>query len=214
MSPERILVQCDFDGTITVEDISFLILDEFTGLAWRKELDEYLQGKLTVNRFNAGAFSRVKASHAELVRFVREKSIVRPGFAELLQVCRDKDFRFVIVSNGMAFYIETILQMCGADVEFIAGLAEFSPQGTRAWYPGPEGEPIEEGFKIAWTNHFLEQGYRLVYAGNGISDFAPASKCDYIFAIDGLITKCREAQIPFVPFGDLHDIARELRSIN
>ena len=214
MSPERILVQCDFDGTITVEDISFLVLDEFTGLAWRKELDDYLQGKLTVNRFNAQAFSRVKADPAELERFVREKSVVRPGFAELLQVCREKDFRFVIVSNGMAFYIDTILKMCGVDVEFIAGLAEFSPQGTRAWYPSPDGGVIEDGFKVAWTEHFLGQGYRLIYAGNGISDFAPASKCDHIFAIDSLITKCREAGVPFVPFGDLHDIARGLRDIS
>jgi len=30
------LVQCDFDGTITDGDVSFQILDEFTGTGWRE----------------------------------------------------------------------------------------------------------------------------------------------------------------------------------
>ncbi len=215
MSREPILVQCDFDGTITVGDISFLVLDEFTGHAWRKEFDDYMQGKITVNYFNARAFGRVKAEPAELDRFVREKAVVRPGFHELLQVCRDKGFRFVIVSNGMAFYIRTILQMHGlADLEFIAGQAEFSPNGVKAWYPGPNGEPIEDGFKLAWTNHFQQQGYRVIYAGNGISDFAPASRCIRIFAIDNLVTECRKAGVGYTAFHDLHDIALSLREID
>jgi len=211
MSPDRVLVQCDFDGTLTIGDISFLILDEFTGHGWRQEFEDYMQGKLTVNRFNTQAFSRVKADSAELARFVRERSVIRPGINNLLQVCRNKGFRFVIVSNGMAFYIETVLQMLGlADVEFIAGQAEFLPQGVRSWYPGPDDKPIEDGFKVAWTEHFLGQGYRLIYIGNGLSDFAPARLCSQIFAIDQLATECRRAGVDYTPFDDLHDIVRAL----
>lgn len=213
--PDPILVQCDFDGTLTVGDISFLVLDEFTGLAWRKEFDDYMQGKVTINHFNTRAFARLKAGRAELTRFVREKAEVRPGLTELIQVCRERGFRFVIVSNGMTFYIETVLQMQGlGELEFIAGRGEFSPQGMKAWYPGPDGRPIEEGFKMAWTEYFLQQGYRMIYIGNGISDFAPACRCRHIFAIENLVTECRKAGVEHTPFGDLHDIARSLREIN
>ena len=212
MPPKPILVQCDFDGTLTVGDVSFLILDEFTGLAWRQELDDYMQGRITINRFNARAFARVKASSEELGHFVRKNSVVRPGFPELLQICREKNFRFVIVSNGMAFYIDTVLQMCGLEgIEVIAGQAEFLPQGMRAWYPGPDGKPIEDGFKLAWTEHFLEQGYDLIYIGNGISDFVPASRCSKIFAIENLITECHKAKVDCTPFNDLHDIVQALQ---
>ncbi|MCL2149511.1 MAG: HAD-IB family phosphatase [Dehalococcoidia bacterium] len=215
MSHKPLLVQCDFDGTLTVGDISFLILDEFTGKLWRQELADYLQGKVTVNRFNSRAFARLKADRAELIHFVRTNSVVRPGFQELLETCCEKNFRFVIVSNGMAFYIETILEMQGVpDIEFIAGRGEFSPQGMKSWYPGPDGQPIEDGFKVAWTEHFLEQGYRLIYAGNGISDFAPACRCERIFAIDSLAEECRKAGVEYIPFADLHDIARALREVN
>jgi len=212
MSPDPVLIQCDFDGTLTIGDISFLILDEFTGLGWRQEFDDYMQGKITVNRFNTRAFSRVKADQAELARFVRERSVIRPGFSELLQVCRDKNFRFVIVSNGMAFYIETILQMLGfADIEFIAGQAVFSPQGVQSWYPGPDGQPIEDGFKVSWAEYFQKQGYRLIYIGNGVSDFPPARRCSQIFAIDQLATECSRNGVEFIPFCDLHDIVRALK---
>jgi 2-hydroxy-3-keto-5-methylthiopentenyl-1-phosphate phosphatase len=215
MSLSPILVQCDFDGTITIGDVSFQILDEFTGTGWRKEFDDYMQGKITVNRFNTRAFSRVKTSRAELDIFVRKNAVVRPGLDEMLRVCREKGFRFIIVSNGMAFYIETILQAQSVkDIHFIAGQAEFSRHGMKTWYPGPDGKSVEEGFKESWTAHFLSQGYRVVYIGNGTSDFAPARRCSHIFAIDNLTVECEKAGVGYTAFNDLYDIARALTKIN
>ncbi len=209
------LVQCDFDGTITIGDVSFIILDEFTGPVWRKEFDDYMRGKITVNHFNSRAFARVRASREELDNFVRRKAVIRPGLSELLQVCRDRGFRFVIVSNGMAFYIEVVLKMLGLEsVEFVAGQAEFTPGGIRAWYPGPDGKPMADGFKEAWTAHFLAQGYRVIYIGNGTSDMAPARRCSHIFAVDNLRAECQSAGVGHTPFDDLHDIARALKEVS
>jgi 2-hydroxy-3-keto-5-methylthiopentenyl-1-phosphate phosphatase len=214
MPSKPLLVQCDFDGTITLGDVSFQILDEYTGSGWRKEFDDYMQGKITVNRFNARAFSRVKASPAELDIFVRRNAVIRPGLNELLDVCREAGFRFVIVSNGMSFYIQTILNMLGLnEIEYIAGKADFLPRGIKAWYPGPDGKPMDNGFKEAWTTYFLNQGYRVIYIGNGTSDFAPARRCSHIFSIDNLTTECQKAGVGHTPFNDLHDVARAIRII-
>ena len=214
MLSKSILVQSDFDGTITIGDVSFQILDEYTGNIWRREFDDYMQGKITVNRFNTRAFSRVKASRDELDIFVRQKAAVRPGLGELLSVCCNKGYRFVIVSNGMSFYIETILGMLELrDVEYIAGKAEFTPRGMKTWYPGPDGKSLEQGFKQAWTEHFINQGYRVVYIGNGISDFAPARVCSHIFAVDNLVDECNKAGVVHTSFKDFHDIAHALSKI-
>jgi 2-hydroxy-3-keto-5-methylthiopentenyl-1-phosphate phosphatase len=214
MADKPTLVQCDFDGTITIGDISFQIFDKYTSPVWRNEFDDYMQGKITVNRFNARAFARVKASRAELDAFVRRNAVIRPGFIDLLKVCKEKKYRFVIVSNGMAFYIETILRMLGlSDTEFIAGQAEFKNNGIKAWYPGPDGKPVEEGFKEAWAANYLAQGYRIIYIGNGISDFAPARLCSHIFAVDNLTCECKKAGVGFTSFKDLTDIANALNKI-
>jgi 2-hydroxy-3-keto-5-methylthiopentenyl-1-phosphate phosphatase len=213
-SEKSTLIQCDFDGTVTIGDVSFLILDEFTGTDWRQLFQDYMQGKMSVNAFNATAFSRVKASRETLDGFVRQKVVMRPGLPELLAACRERGFRFTIVSNGMTFYIDAILKMLGLDeVEFLAAQALFNPEGIQAWYAGPDGELVENGFKEAYTRRFLEQGYRVVYIGNGTSDFPPARMCQHIFAIDNLLKECRSAGVPHTPFTDLHDVVKGIKAL-
>lgn len=208
------LVQCDFDGTVTIGDVSFQILDEFTGTGWRQLFEEYMQGKMSVNRFNAAVFAKVRADKETLERFVRQKAVIRPGLSELLQTCRERDFRFVIVSNGMMFYIDAIFKMLGVDgVEFAAAHSNFKSDGLEAWYEGPDGQPIEDGFKEAYTRDFLKQGYRIIYIGNGASDFAPASLCSYIFSIDNLTESCQKAGVAHTPFTDLHEVAQGLQKL-
>jgi 2-hydroxy-3-keto-5-methylthiopentenyl-1-phosphate phosphatase len=209
------LVQCDFDGTLTIGDVSFQILDEFTGNGWRELFDAYMQGKMSVNRFNASVFSKVKADKATLEHFVRHKAVIRPGLTELLETCRERGFRFVIVSNGMMFYIDTILKMLGMDgVEFTAARSNFKSDGIEAWYEGPDGQPVEDGFKEAYTNDFLKQGYRVVYIGNGASDFPPAKLCSHIFSIDNLTAACKAAGVAHTPFSDLHQVAAGLKQLD
>ena len=105
----KTLVQCDFDGTITEEDVSFLLLDAFADGDWRQIFREYEKGKISVGRFNMKAFSMVKADKERLLELVRREIKVRPGFHELVACCRRKGFRFAIVSNGLDSYIEEIL---------------------------------------------------------------------------------------------------------
>ena len=57
----KTLVQCDFDGTITEEDMGFLLLDSFASKDWRRLLTEYREGRMSVGRFNTKAFAMVKA---------------------------------------------------------------------------------------------------------------------------------------------------------
>ncbi len=216
MTPEnnRTLVQCDFDGTITDGDVSFQILDEFSDPGWRDKLNEYMAGKISVNRFNASVFSKVKVDKETLDNFVRAKAVIRPGLDDLLQACRERDFRFVIVSNGMMFYIDAILKMLKLNEEFVAARANFKLEGMEAWYEGPDGQPVEEGFKEAYTNYFLRQGYRIIYVGNGTSDFPAARLCSHIFSIDNLTASCKQAGVDHTPFTDLHGVAKGLRGLS
>ena len=52
----KTLVQCDFDGTITEEDVSFLLLDTFTDGNWRQMLEDYHEGRISVGVFNTRAY--------------------------------------------------------------------------------------------------------------------------------------------------------------
>jgi 2-hydroxy-3-keto-5-methylthiopentenyl-1-phosphate phosphatase len=209
----KILVQCDFDGTITEGDVSFAILDAYARPDWRQLFQDYEDGKITVGQFNTEAFSTVKADKNTLLEIVRKETRVRPGLKELVTACRRKGYRFVIVSNGLRFYIDDILQSLGlTGIEVFAAETDFRPEGLDVRYTGPDGKYLDTDFKIAYLNFFHGQGYRLTYIGNGSSDLAPARISERIFAIDTLLKRCNEERVSCIPFTDLSQIALEIES--
>jgi 2-hydroxy-3-keto-5-methylthiopentenyl-1-phosphate phosphatase len=211
------LIQCDFDGTLTEEDVSFALLDTFAQGDWREWFERYRQNKISVGEFNTKAFAMVKASRAELLKVAREKVRLRAGLYELVGYCRRQGFRFVIVSNGLDFYITTILNDAGlGDIEVHAAKASFHSGGRRGLkvqYIGPDNTPMLRGFKDAYTKVFLKEGYQIIYVGNGPSDVAPAAYAYRVFARDGMLDGCRETGLKCTPFNDLNDVIRGLESL-
>jgi len=210
----KTLVQCDFDGTITEKDVSFLLLDAFADGDWRQLLAQYREGKISVNHFNTHAFAMIKADRQTLLKFALGKVEIRAGFHELITYCRRKGFQFVIVSNGLDFYIKAVLKDVGIEnIEIFAAQTRFGPDGIETRYIGPEGNQLENGFKEAYTGSFLDRGYRVVYVGNGISDIPPARQAHYIFATGELLAYCKQTNLNCIPFVDLNDVVRGLERL-
>ncbi len=210
----KTIVQCDFDSTIAEDDVSYLLLDAFADGDWRKFLREYREGRITVGAFNRETFTMVKAGKRTMVDYFRAKNRVkiRAGFTDLLHYCSEEGYRFVIVSNGLSFYIEAILKDIGVnDIEVFASETEFHPEGLKVKYVGPDGSEMQSGFKDAYTRLFLSQGYRVIYIGDGASDCSPASQAHKIFARDDLLAYCEKNSLDCVPFDDLRDVVRGLR---
>ena len=210
----KTLFQCDFDGTITEEDVSFMMLDAFASGDWRPLLREYQEGKITVGRFNMEAFAMVKADRESLLEVAKGNMKIRLGFHELVACCRRKGFRPVIVSNGLDFYIKEILRDIGmADIEVFAAQTYFHPEGLKVQYIGPDGSRLDENFKGAYVNSFLSQGYRIIYAGNGDSDFSPARQCHYIFATGNLLARCKQTNLDCASFTNFHEVVKVLETL-
>jgi len=207
----KTLVQCDFDGTVTEEDTSFFLLDAFAQGDWRRLLREYKEHKISVGEFNTKAFAMVKADKTTLLEALQGKVKVRAGFHELVSYCKRRGFRLVIVSNGLDFYIEATLKDLGLEnIEVHAAKASFHTEGMKVQYVGPDGKRLEDGFKEAYTRSFLKLGYRVIYVGNGDSDFAPAEYAHDVFATGELLTYCRENNLNYKPFESFIDIVSDI----
>jgi len=210
----KMIVQCDFDGTLTVEDMGFYLLDNFAKGDWRQWLEDYRDKKITVGEFNSRAFATVRTAKEELLAAIRSETRLREGFSELVAYCREKDFRIAIVSNGVDFYINSILADAGlGDVEAHAATSRFHPGGLKVQYIGPDDIPLNDDFKAAYTRFFLKEGYKVAYVGNGPSDANPASLSQHVFARDGLLEYCKERNLPCQPFDDMHDVIKGLESL-
>ena len=210
----KIIIQSDFDGTLTQEDTSFLILDKFAKGDWRKILEEYRSGKISVGQFNARAFAMVRASKDDLTFLIKEKARLREDSKELIDYLKGRGFRFVIVSNGLEFYIRTMLEAAGINnVEVYASGAIITPEGIITNYTAPAGGDIDDGFKEAYTRYFKQKGYTVIYIGNGPSDAQAARLADFIFATDALLEYCQQEKLNFAPFATLDDIITCMRTL-
>ena len=209
-------VQLDFDGTVTLEDVSFLLLDTYVGSQWREYLKDYTEGRISVGAFNKKVFGMMKADRKTMTELVlnSDRVRIRPGFSDYLKYSSQKGIKNVIVSNGLIFYIDAILKKLGMNnVEVYAAKNRFSPRGMKVAYIGPGGIEMEAGFKEAYTGWLEKQGYRVIYVGNGASDIFSARKASHVFAMDELLKCCRREKVPCTPFTDFYDIINGLEAM-
>jgi 2-hydroxy-3-keto-5-methylthiopentenyl-1-phosphate phosphatase len=209
-------IQLDFDGTVTEEDISFLLLDTYVGSSWRKYLDEYSSGDITVGAFNKKVFGMLKADKKTMTDFVLSspRVKVRPGLREFADYCKNKNIKVVIVSNGLTFYIEAILEKLGINgLDIHAAENVFFPGGVKVRYLGPDGEEVDAGFKETYTDYLCQQGYQVIYIGNGTSDIYPSRKAKYVCATADLLKRCKAEKLKCYPFNDFYDVIKTLESL-
>ncbi len=209
----KTLVQCDFDGTITEDDASFYLLDAHAEGDWRSILEQYKEGRITVGEFNTRAFAMIKQDEATLLETLDENVRIRPGFRELLDYCNYRGFRFVIVSNGLQFYIEAVLRSLGIKgIEVRAATNAFLPEGVQVQYIAPDGTVLQDGFKEAHIKHYLSEGYRVIYVGNGTSDSYASRHAHMVFATGELLNYYQKHGLSCIPFDDLSDVVTTLGS--
>jgi 2,3-diketo-5-methylthio-1-phosphopentane phosphatase len=154
-----------------------------------------------------------RATRSDFERVVREKVALRPGFRELLTLCRERNWEFTILSEGFGLHIRTVLQREGLgglrfysnDLVFVDGRIEvkqhdLNPDCGRC---GNCKRSYVRGYKAA--------GCRVVYIGDGITDFCPAKEADLVLAKGVLARYCEREGVGYAPFQDFHDVVDLLR---
>ncbi len=205
------IIQCDFDGTITTNNISIALRERFASGNWWEVEAEYLRGNLSVERSNWQQYRLIKESREVLQDFARQHFELRPGFLEFIRSCRAAGIRFVIVSSGLDFYVEAVLKQIRApQLELHCARASFTSDGISITYFDPEGNAIEEGFKKGYLTWLKRQGQPLIYIGDGLSDLEAASSADFVFAVNNLRQILSDSTVPHCAFTDFHDIWRQI----
>src|SRR4030042_3631779 len=209
-------VQIDFDGTVTEEYVSFLLLDTYVGSTWREYLKEYSSGDISVGAFNKKVFGMMKADRKTMTDLVltSDRVKIRPGFKEIIDYCAGKGLKVTIVSNGLNFYIEAILKKLGInELEINAAENVFFPGGMKVRYIGPDGKEVEAGFKQAYTKALCKEGYEVIYVGNGTSDIYPSRLERHVFGTADLLKRCKKEKLKCFPFNDFHEVVSVLKKL-
>jgi 2-hydroxy-3-keto-5-methylthiopentenyl-1-phosphate phosphatase len=204
----------DFDGTITEQDLLDTIAKTFGDEEVYREVDEGLDDdSLTLNEVIRREFEPVRAPLGEVRDWVLGNVRVRPGFRELVDLARKRDWRVVIVSSGFRELIEPVLDREGlGELEVLSNTVDPDPDGWKVQFRVSEpcevcGQPCKRSTAAA-----IADGTELVYVGDGYSDRCAAELADVVFARRGLASYLEERGVPFERFEDFHSVARSLAS--
>jgi 2-hydroxy-3-keto-5-methylthiopentenyl-1-phosphate phosphatase len=202
------IIVSDFDGTLTIDDVTTLFWDAHLPYDWRRELlpDTYA-GKLTPLEMIARGYGDVGLPAEALLAQARAHTRLRPGLTELVDFCRARGWPFVVVSHGLTFYIQDLLP---PGIRTVAFTGAFD---GRAWRVSlPDGMLLSPGedFKSHVVADLRRQhpGRPTVYLGDGRLDLLAAETCDEVFAVRGskLEDLCPRAR----PFERLEEVVAAL----
>src|SRR2546425_11811026 len=103
-------VLSDFDGTITRVDVGEAILEEFAPSQWREIEELYRARKIGTRESMALQLALVRADREEVLRFADRIAVIDETFREFVEFCQARGLVLEIVSEGLDFYRQHLLQ--------------------------------------------------------------------------------------------------------
>jgi 2-hydroxy-3-keto-5-methylthiopentenyl-1-phosphate phosphatase len=141
----------------------------------------------------------------------------RPGFEELVHFCNDNQVPFEIVSAGLDFMVNHLLEVRGLD-----GKTKVRAARTRFTGDGIEIDSIELyddnsiDFKDDLVNYYKDKGYFVLFIGDGMSDKGAVRSADYVFVIKGsrLAEFCKKEGINHQELSDFLEVIARIKEMN
>lgn len=208
-------VFCDFDGTISIEDATDLVLSRFADSSWQVIEEQWKQGLVGSAECMRRQIALVRASRKQLDALLDEVSI-DPGFPDFLSFCIRNGVPVTIVSDGVDYFIKRILRRYGIhSVPVVANvLVDRTVDGCQAYaLSSPfSRQDCASGAGVCKC-HSVAQSAPAIFVGDGRSDFCVSDKPDVIFAKGILSAHCTERSIPFTAFEDFADLTQKLEEM-
>jgi 2-hydroxy-3-keto-5-methylthiopentenyl-1-phosphate phosphatase len=199
---------CDFDGTITREDVIDRILEEFADPMWREIEQSWVKGEMGSRDCLAMQTKLIKAKMHELLDFV-EGIGIDETFIDFARYCKSKAVEIVILSDGINLLIKSILNRYGLkDIKvFSNGLVHTNGHFEMTFPFFRNDCSSRSGIcKCKIMEELSSPDEINVLVGDGRSDFCIAAKADLTFAKSALLEFCRSEKIPHIEhrkFGDM-----------
>jgi 2-hydroxy-3-keto-5-methylthiopentenyl-1-phosphate phosphatase len=207
-----VAILCDFDGTITDEDVAQLIFDRFGNPMWWEIENRFKRGQISCKNALIGEFSTVRAEKKDIEDFVNEYVRIQPHFDQFVETCQSKQLPVSIVSDGLDFYIDLVLKPVSlSGIKVYCNKAIFEDHKVRISFPYTNPQCDKCGnCKRLHLRRIKEKGYNVVYVGDGYSDMCAAKEANFVIAKSYLLDYCMTNKLPYAAFKDFSDVVRTI----
>jgi len=218
---------CDFDGTITLQDVYDNILTNYGEHPYASTGTAFDDGIISHFDMNNIFAKSLRSPPNEIRDYVSRTATVRVGFFEFHSFLKKQGIGFAILSGGWDLYIKDILK--GYPLIFVddmqsvlnsvkdhsrmpvacnklthnGSMYSFSPHPTGNARLAPDKATIAKLLRARYQ-------VPIICIGDGSSDYGMASVSDFVFATGSLIGHCKDNGRPFMPFSTFTEVQEKI----
>jgi 2-hydroxy-3-keto-5-methylthiopentenyl-1-phosphate phosphatase len=205
---KKLKVFCDFDGTVTLDDIGDAFFTKFSNGKVQEEIVKWETGEIDSRELFLREIKMIDVTPGEFDVFLRKQQM-DSHFKEFVKFCDQNKIPISILSDGMDIYINPLLAWNHLD-----HLPVYS--NKLKWNGSNKLEAEFPYFKDtcghcanckgAYLRKIKNKTDHIVFIGDGFSDICAVPEADTIFAKSSLANYCSKNKIQFKPFNNFSDI--------
>ena len=196
-------ISCDFDGTITRQDVVQAMLDRFADPSWREIEAEWEAGRIGSRLCLERQTRLLRVDPEELATWIDARE-VDPHAAAFFADCEALAIDICIVSDGYDRVIRRVMARLG--LQHVPVFANrLTPLGGGRWsvqFPHARSACASGACKCG----IVAGRRRRLHIGDGRSDVCVSDVCDMVVAKDALLASRQARGLPSVAFKDFSEI--------
>lgn len=207
------IILCDFDGTISLKDVTDILLTHFAKEGYEELEEQWLTGVIGSQECMSKQIALLDTDLSALDKVLAQVEI-DPHFKTFTKIALEEGIKVHVVSDGLDYAIQSILKRNGlGDIPIFANkLLHDNERSWRLDFPYANKNCIKASGNCK-CNHLSKQRQHhnyVVYVGDGSSDFCVSNKVDIVLAKDKLIDYCTQHNINHVNIKNFADASLAL----
>lgn len=209
MENEKIIFLIDFDITISKRDSTDALLETHNPEYRKKLREQYKNGYVTMREFVISGLQSLNITKEEYIKTLQDKVDIDESFIDFIK--SGADFR--IVSAGTKLNIQGTLWKYGIklnDDKIISNDISFDGNRIKITNPFLDKEMYYGVDKKEAVEKFQRQGYKVIFVGDGPSDYRAVEVADFSFIRKNTraVNFCLEKKIDFLEFDNFNEILK------
>lgn len=208
-------VVCDFDGTISLTDTTDALLEAFADPRWHAVEERWVAGEIGSAECMRLQVGLLDVPFEDLNAWL-DQVLIDPHFVSFAAMCERFAIPLSIASDGIDYVIRRVLRNHGlahlpvvANRLSILGDGRYALESPMACVSGSGVCKCRVTASVRESNHKP----KILFVGDGRSDFCVSGKVDLVLAKDSLLKHCRAENIAHWPLHDFDEAAMLLTSL-
>lgn len=214
---KKIVIFSDFDGTITEHDVIVMIMEKFAPPEWTEIKEKVLYERtMTLKDGIEKLFNLIPSNKKnEIIDFIKKEAKIRKGFEEFLDFCIINKFEFNVVTAGLDFFVEPLLEKHKNKLKIFCNKGDFTSSKISIDYvylPKNCNLCGNCGLcKVEIIEKFPKGKFTRVVIGDGLADLPGAKIANIVFATGNLVELLKQENINSISFNDFYEVKERLQ---